>query len=141
MKKLIMILIVLGLGYIGYAYTSTPLSGDVQGGVHLLVIDQSGETVIDDYYEFENQTSLFDLLQENYTIGCADSSYEIDYTCEYAELNGHMVLSVNDVETNWYNSFLEITVDGVYSNYGADKIMLEDDTTYTLTYTSLGGDE
>lgn len=141
MKKIIMIITVLGLGLVGYMYTSTPLRGDEQGGVHIEVINDLGEVAISDYYEFTEETTLFDLLEQNYTVGCADSSYSVDYTCEYTTFNSHVILVVDDVETDWANSFLEITVDDVKSNYGVDLIMLEDDTTYTLTYTSLGGDE
>ena len=141
MKKLLMIIVVLGIGFIGYTYASTPASGDTQGGIHIEIVDQEGVMVIDDYYDFEEETSLYDTLQDNYTIGCADSIYNLDLTCEYKALNNHMILSVEAVETDWWNSFLEITVDGVKSQYGADSILLKDDTTYRLTYTSLGGDE
>ena len=141
MKKLIMIVVVLGLGFIGYMYASTPLRGDEQGGVHIEVINDLGEVAINDYYEFTEETTLFDLLEQNYEIGCADSGYSVDYTCEYTTFNSHVILVVEDVETDWENSFLEIKIDDVKSNYGVDLIMLEDNTTYTLTYTSLGGDE
>lgn len=141
MKKLLMIITVIGLGFIGYTYASTPASGDSQGGIHIEVVDQEGTIIISDYYDFEEETSLFDILQENYEIGCADASYEMDYTCEYTAWNNHIILGVESVETDWWNSFLEITVDDVKSQYGADSIMLIDETTYRLTYTSLGGGE
>jgi len=141
MKKIVIILVVLGFSFIGYTYASTPLSGDVQGGIHIEVIDETGETIINDYYVFEEEGSLFEILQENYSIGCADSSFQLDDTCSYEALNNHMILAIEDVETDWYNSFLEITIDGEKSQYGVDSIMVEDETVYTFTYTSLGGGE
>ena len=140
MKKLLMIVVVLGLGFLGYAYTSTPASGDEQGGIHIEVIDETGNAIVNDYYQFEEETSLYEILQENYEIGCADSSYNLDTTCSFTALNNHMLLSVESVETDWYNSFLEIAVDGVKSQYGIDSIMLIDDTTYRIEYIALGGD-
>lgn len=141
MKKLLMIIAVVGIGILGYTYASTPASGDTQGGIHIEIVNQEGVIVINDYYDFKEETSLFDILQANYEIGCADSSYSMDYTCEYIVLNNHMILGVEDVETDWWNSFLEITIDDVESQYGSDSIMLLDNTTYRLTYTSLGGVE
>ena len=130
---------VLYFSIVGYLYTSTPASGDEQGGIHIEVVDQNGVIVVNDYYDFEEKISLFDILNENYQIGCADSSYNIDYTCEFEVLNNHMILAIESVETDWYNSFLEITINGVESQYGVDSIMLEDDMVYRLQYTSLGG--
>jgi len=141
MKKLLIIIAVVGFGILGYTYASTPASGDTQGGIHIEVVDQEGNIVINDYYDFEEETSLFDILQENYEIGCADSSYNIDYTCDYKALNNHIILGIEGVETDWTNSFLEIKIDDEESQYGADLIMVLDETTYRLTYTSLGGGE
>ncbi len=141
MKKIIIILVVLGISFVGYTYASTPLSGDVQGGIHIEVVDEVGVTIISDYYDFEEEVSLFDILQENYALGCADSGFKMDDTCSYKVLNNHMILAIEDVETDWYNSFLEITINGDESQYGVDSIMVEDDTVYTFTYTSLGGGE
>lgn len=141
MKKFIVIIVVLGLSFIGYTYASTPLSGDNQGGIKIEVVNDLGEVIIRDSYEFKEETSLYDILHQNYSVGCANSSYELDYSCEYESFNSHIILAIDDVETDWYNSFLEITINGENSVYGVDSIMVEDDTTYKLTYTSLGGGE
>jgi len=141
MRKIIMIIIVLGLSFIGYTYASTPLSGDDQGGIKIEVVNDLGEVVVRDSYDFIEETSLYDILHDNYTVGCASSSYDLDYSCNYESFNSHIVLAIDDVETDWYNSFLEITINGEKSVYGVDSIMVEDDTTYKFTYTSLGGGE
>ena len=118
MRKIIMIIIVLGLSFIGYTYASTPLSGDDQGGIKIEVVNDLGEVVVRDSYDFIEETSLYDILHDNYTVGCASSSYDLDYSCNYESFNSHIVLAIDDVETDWYNSFLEITINGEKSVYG-----------------------
>lgn len=139
MKKVIIILAVLLAGFLGYEYFSQTTSGDTEGGITVQVIDESGEIVSERNFVFEEEQSLFELMNENYDLGCADSSYKLDEECEFIQLNSHMILKIDTVETDWYGSYLQILVNDVPSVYGADGVMLEDNTTYTFKYVDLGG--
>jgi hypothetical protein len=139
MKKIILIIAILVIGYFGYSYFSTPLSGDDEGGVQIVLIDEQGIKIFEDYYEFTEETSLYDLMRENYDIACADSNYHLDESCNSVAFGSHVILQIESVTTDWYTSFLEISIDDVPSQYGIDQIMITDDTTYTFRVTSLGG--
>ena len=141
MKKVIISIIVLLSLTVIFFYFSQPQSGDNQGVITVRVIDQDNNVVIDDEITFTEEVSLFEILQDNYDIGCANSSYIIDYTCSFKQLNSHIVLGIEDMETDWYGSYLQIFINDEASIYGVDLILVEDETIYEFRYIDLGGDD
>ena len=93
MKKLILVVFVLVLGIFGYLYFSAPISGDNQGGITVILIDEFGVEVSTQMFEFTEETSLYDLMNENYDLGCANFSYHFDETCSTIILNNHVILN------------------------------------------------
>lgn len=140
MKKLIISFVVVFSITIIYVVFSQPKTGDDLGTITIQVVDQSGELVINEELIFDEEMSLYDLLQEEFEIACGSASYTIDNTCAYASINGHIILQIGEVSTDWYSSYLKIYIDDIDSNYGVDNVMLEDGVVYKFEYISLGGD-
>lgn len=140
MKKVLFSAAVIAVLFGIYFMVSQPKNGDETGFIIISVIDQNGDEVINETFMFDQEQSLFDLLSKEYSIGCADISYQLDTTCDHSFMNGHILLSIESVTTNWTDSYLKIMIDDVESNYGVDGIMLEDGVTYRIIFTELGGD-
>lgn len=139
MKKIAILLVVFGLAFVGYKYFSSPIKGDHTGGVNVILIDESGVTVSNDNFDFDTEITLFDFVDNHYNLSCADTSYKPDDTCSFTMLNSHILLSIGEIETSWTGSYIQILVDDIPSEYGIDRIMLKDNTSYTFKYVDLGG--
>ncbi len=141
MKKMILSFIVIAISASLYFYFSQASDdGDKLGEITIKVYDENNSLVIEDTISFTDENTLFDVLTENYTIGCADRHYKIDYDCEFISINSHIILAINDVETDWYGSYLQIFIDGSPSNYGVDLINITDNSVYEFKYVDLGGE-
>lgn len=141
MKKAVVSVLVLLGTFALFFYFSQPQEGDQSGTITIKVYDETNQVVIDDVISFTNTKTLFQILDEEYSIGCANSAYQLDETCSFKQLNSHIVLSINDVITDWMNSYLEISIDGTRSNYGVDLIEVKDGSVYEFKFTDLGGDD
>lgn len=140
MNKLMMTLVVLIAGISGFWYFSQPEENDEYGEITIVVINELEETVFNQTLLFDEEDTLFELLDENMDVKCANASYQISETCTKLNVNGRVLLGLDTVETDWYTSFLAIYVDDEYSEYGIDGIALQDGTEYRFEYTLVGGD-
>ena len=140
MKKIISVIVVLAISFFSYSYFSQPTTGDDEGGINIILIDESGDIVSEENYEFVEEKSLYELMDENYELTCASNTYKPDETCSFVALNNHILLGIDEVQTDWYGSYIQIIVNDVPSVVGVDSIMLEDETTYTFKYVDLDGD-
>ena len=113
MKKVFLSIVVIGLLLGTYFLVSQPQSGDELGSVTIKVIDQNGLEVINDTISFDSEMSLFELINNEYSIGCANTSYQVDLTCDHSFINGHVVLSIETVSTDWFGSYLKIVIDDI----------------------------
>jgi hypothetical protein len=139
MKKILIVLVTIVAGYFATSYFLEPVEGDIEGGVTIVLIDENSEIISETLFAFEEETTLFQLMNREYELTCADSSYQPDDTCSFVQLNSHMLLEIDELETNWTNSYIQIFIEDTPSNYGVDRILLTDNTTYTFKYVDLGG--
>lgn len=139
MKKILIVLVTIVAGYFAAIYFLEPVEGDIEGGVTIILIDEDGEVISDVRYDFEEETTLFQLLDREYDLACASSSYRPDETCSFVQLNSHILLEIDELKTNWTTSYIQIIIDDTPSNYGVDRILLTDNTSYTFKYVDLGG--
>jgi hypothetical protein len=139
MKKILIVLVTIVAGYFAAIYFLEPVEGDIEGGVTIILIDEDGEVISDVRYDFEEETTLFQLLDREYDLACASSSYQPDETCSFVQLNSHILLEIDELKTNWTTSYIQIIIDDTPSNYGVDRILLTDNTSYTFKYVDLGG--
>jgi hypothetical protein len=142
MKKIIYTAIataVLILGFFAFSRTYN----DVVGEITIIVVDEIGDTISADIYEIEftESDSLFSILDENFEVGCADSSYNMTTECEPLLYGSRVILKIDSLETDWTNSYIGIYENGEYSNLGIDSISLNDGDIFRFVYTLIGDDE
>lgn len=139
MKKLLISIPVIMLAVVAVFMMKSETEAESYGTVTIEVVNENGDMVIHDTLAFSEGDTLLELLQEHYTIGCADNSYNVSDVCEKTPLGGHVILQIDDVSTNWTNSYLAIYINDEYSITGIDKISLFQNSVYRFEYVSLGG--
>ena len=109
------------------------------GEIIIEVVDENNELVIQTTIGFfDGDTDLIELLKTEYPVYCGNAQYEPDELCETNLLFGRTVLGIDDVITDWYNSFMAIYVNDTYSFVGVDAIEFVDGDVIRFVYTSLG---
>jgi len=139
MKKGIVLVIVIAISFFGYIFFSRLPEGDELGTIKIVIVDEEGNQIYQGVHEFDDESSLFDLLFDEFEVGCANYSYTVDETCSTVFPQGHVLLKVEEIETDWYGSYIQIFVNDVPSEYGVDHIMLKDGDVYRFAYVDLGG--
>ena len=139
MKKLLVTIIVLALASVTFWY-STTLENDAAGEITIILIDDQGEEVLNDVYQFEAEDTLFEILNENYQVGCANATYDLSSECTES-LTGRVILQIEDVVTDWDNTFIAIYINDEYSQFGVDSISLHDQDVIKFEYTEVGDAE
>lgn len=114
--------------------TTTMLEIDYDGYVTIVVIDKNDTVVINDEIGYVDGDTLFTLLDDNYTLGCADSSYNLTDVCEPVMFGSRLLLQIDTVITNWTSSYLAIYINDIYATKGVDSIPLEDGSVYKFVY-------
>jgi hypothetical protein len=139
MKKVIVLVVIVAIGFFGYDFFSRLPEADEMGNFTIILVDENGDIVHNEVHEFYQETGLFDVLDQQYRVGCANLSYQIDETCETVFPNGHVLLKIDDIETDWYGSYIQIYVNDLPSEYGIDQIMVNNGDVYKFVYVDLGG--
>ncbi|MFW6298381.1 MAG: hypothetical protein ACOC14_01750 [Bacillota bacterium] len=122
--------VVVGLVFITFIWVSDPFSNEA-GTLDLLVYDADDEKIIDETYTFDEEDTLFTVMDEHHEMVCADRSYEPDPDCETEFGNyGRILLGIEDIMTDWNNTFLYLEVNGTQANRGMDTVELEDGNEY-----------
>ena len=83
---------------------------------------------------------MYDLLNENYELGCANSSYQLSTECPSGIFSSRILLKIDDLETDWRNSYIAIYENDEYSVLGIDYIYLNDGDVFVFEYILVGGD-
>lgn len=138
MKKLIITLAVVGIAAISFFISDYLRQGDDQGTITIVLVDQIGDTISSQTHDFDEDDTLFDILSEHYDIQCADMQYR-PTTCQDSVLMEHVILTIDDIETDWFNTYIAIYVNDQYSSYGISDIPLEDDAVYRFQHDTVEG--
>jgi len=141
MKKLGISIIVLVIAIAGYFGFSQLNKNDIIGEITITVVDEIGDTVSSKQFFFTEEDTLFSILNENFEVGCADSSYHLTDVCEEQLFNSRIILKIDSVETDWFNTYIGIYENGEYSNFGIDSIALNDGDVFLFEYTVIGEGE
>ncbi len=121
MKLKVVLSIVVLIGVILSFALFSPFSADSEGSVQIIVRDSDTIVVIDEWVDFYEGDNLYRLLDRNYTIETSD---------RYGTSYGRLLLSIEGIDTNFEQTFIHISKDGVSANRGIDNIALEDGSTY-----------
>lgn len=140
MKKLILSiasLLLLAGSFFAFGYFKNQ---DIEGTITIILIDEIGDTISSKEYDFTSDDTLFDLLNENYEIGCADSSYQLSSECSKNILTSRIILKIDGIETDWINTYIAIYENEKYSLNGIDNMTLNDGDIFVFEYKVYGGD-
>ena len=111
------------------------------GTLTIQLIDEIGDTVFIEEYDFINEDTLFSILSEEHFVGCADSSFNVTSNCESNMFTSRVILKIDDIETDWTNSYFAIYVNDTYSLAGIDSVNLNNDDVISFEYKLVGGDD
>ena len=140
MKKVLISFIALGL-IIGSFLTLSYLDfSDIEGTITITLIDEIGDTISSRNYEFDSEDTLFNILDEYYELGCTDSGYMLSNECEPKLVGSRILLKIDDLETDWRNSYIAIYENDEYSLLGIDYISINDGDIFVFEYKLVGGD-
>lgn len=99
-----------------------PFASDQAGEIRIQVI-KGEEIVIDDVVAFYESDNLYEVLNRNYSIETSRA---------YSQAYGRHLLSIEDVVTDFENSFIHISKNHEHAHLGIDFLPLEDGSLYTF---------
>ncbi|MCF7924997.1 MAG: DUF4430 domain-containing protein [Candidatus Izimaplasma sp.] len=111
---------------------------DTVGEIRFVVKDQSDNIIIDDRLAFSEDDDLVTILEDNYTVYCASETYQPTLNCDTTFVNGRVILGIEDIVTDWNNTYIGIYINGTYSSVGVDSIALRDGDTIIFEVMTLG---
>lgn len=135
--KISSIIIVVILGIFIVSHLSKEEESDSDGYINFILLDENEIEVINTELPFYIGDSLFDVIDRNYDVSCADEFYNIDETCSYVSVFGVAILSIEDVKTDWNNNFLSLYQNGVYANKGVSTLSFESGDVIEFRWTDL----
>lgn len=134
MKRIGLTLIAITILSITGLVFGAQFQANMDGEVTIILID--GETEISrNTHAFNEGDTLYDLLSKNYQIYCADRNYQKDDMCApvaFAEITGRILLGINDLESNWSDTFIQIQLNGAPATAGMDQLQFTDQDEISL---------
>lgn len=128
MKKLVVTLAMMGVLAVSLFLYDRSLNTSLEGTV-TIVLSDNGSTLSENEHAFTEDDSLFTLLDEHYTILCADRNYRPDASCEprmTGSIEGRILLEIEALKSDWFNTFIEISINDVPASYGIDQLPFDD---------------
>lgn len=139
MKKLLITIFIIIAAIGSFFYFSQEKKRDNIGEITIIVIDDTGDTLSSKTVTFGENESLFDILNKNYSLGCANASYQLSTTCDTVLFGSRVILQIEDMTTDWQTSYIGVYENDEYSRTGIDSIILDNGDVFRFEYTSLGG--
>ena len=113
-------------------------NNDSVGTVSIIIVSETDQTEIRQF-TFTKEDSLFDIINENYSVVCGDRFYAPSTACETVTFGSRVIFEIDDLITDFETSFIAIYKNGVYSNLGIDSIVLNDGDLFRFEYKEVGG--
>jgi len=135
--KLLFTILAIVAGTITLKVLLSDQEAESDGTITFILIDASQEEVINEEVDFHIGDTIFDIINREYEVVCADEDYKPDPTCSYNSPYGKAILEINDVTTDWYSSFLALYINNQYANYGVSKLPYNDGDTIRFSWTPL----
>jgi hypothetical protein len=134
MKRILLSLLAIGV-LIGVSFFfGAPFQAPAAGVITIVLID--GDTEISrDVHAFNEGDTLYDILSRNYTIYCADHNHQKDETCtptKFLEITGRVLLGINELESNWTDTYIQIQINNVAPEKGMDQLEFTDQDVISL---------
>jgi len=113
-------------------------NNDSVGTVSIIIISETDQSEVMEF-NFTKEDSLFDILNENFTVVCGDRFYAPSTACETVTFGSRVIFEINDLKTDFETSFIAIYENDVYSNLGIDSIVLNNGDVFRFEYKEVGG--
>lgn len=134
MKKLILTIIVLSIGAIGFFAYDLFTATEGEGRVTIVIVDENDDIIYNQVHDFTEEDTLFSLMNDTFELQCANNMYQ-PTDCANESFFGTVVLVIDDMTTNWTIDYIALYINDEYSNFGIDGIQLHDGDTYRFEYT------
>ena len=108
-----------------------PFSAQTEGVITLELKDQN-TLVRSVEAPFEASDSLFEVLDRHFELVCATPFYTPSETCDNHPIIGRAILGIDDIMTDWSETFFQIRHNGTHSQFGVDRITFDDGDTITF---------
>jgi hypothetical protein len=134
MKRIALTIIALSILSVTSWFLGAQFQTNTAGEVTIILVDGNTE-ISRNNHAFKEGDSLYDILSENYQVYCADRHYQKDETCTpvtFTELTGRILLSINSLESNWSDTFIQIHLNGVPATAGMDQLQFTDQDEISL---------
>lgn len=107
------------------------------GEIELIIMDENQEILFHEILPYEENQTFFDVLNERFTLTCANQFYQPDDTCSFKfnvmGQENHVVLGIKseafEIVTDWDSTFLNIEIyngeNFIDANQGFDMIELD----------------
>ena len=129
-------MVVVGLILLALTWITAPFS-DAEGELDFMLYDEEETLIIDETYRFYEGDTLFAIIDRHHDTVCADRSYDPDPSCDATFGDyGRVLLGIDEVLTDWSNTFLYLEMNGSKAEYGVDNIPLEDGGEYVFRHES-----
>jgi hypothetical protein len=143
--KIILSLFAVGIILIGYWFLNQPGGSKEDGEITFIVIDQNGDEVIHDELSYNSKkadgtpTTLFDIINDNYNLVCADQNHKPDPGCGPNSLlsEGRVILEIESIKTDWFNHYFALYQNGQYTTKGVVQLSFNDGDVIEMRYTKL----
>lgn len=99
-------------------------AAEISGTVTIELVPLSGESVTKQL-EYQTGDTLFGLLTENFEVTYEEGQF------------GILLYGVDQIQTDFINTYVALYVNGTYSNYGISSIPLEDGEVYSFRETKI----
>ena len=103
-----------------------------QGSIDITIYDQSETVVSSESHLFYEGDTLFKVMDRHYDLICADAQYNKDEACETTFAGRHILLGIDEVLTDWNQTFLYLEVNRTMATRGVDDVALEDNYDYAF---------
>jgi len=138
LKKLVISIIVIVIAIASFVIFSQLNKNDKLGEITIILVDEIGDTIYNRKYDFTETDTLFSILDEDFNLMCADSSYNINDNCDPVLFGSRVILKIDTIETNWSDNYIGIYENEVYSTLGIDSLSLNDGDVFTFEFTEIG---
>ena len=138
MKKILISCVALALIIGSFLALSFFDFSDIDGTISIILKDEIGDTISKKEFEFTNEDTLFNILEENYEVGCANSSFQLTNVCDKGLFTSRVLLKIDTVETDWRNSYIAIYENGEYLTVGIDNVSINDGDVFVFEYKLVG---
>lgn len=139
MKKLVISIIVIVIATASFIVFSQQLNkNDKLGEITIILVDEIGDTIHNRKYDFTEDDTLLAILDRGFDLKCADSSYKITDNCDPLLFGSRVVMKIDKIGTNWFDNYIGIYENDIYSTLGIDSIALNDGDVFRFEFTEIG---